>query len=412
MTGSVRRVAMVSMHTSPAAAPGTADAGGMNVAILGLARELGDRGIDVDLLTRAEGEPSVTRLADRVTLHELAAGPQGPVAKEQLSAVTDEFGEAVARLAGRESQRYDVVHAHYWLSGLAVLPVAIELGIPLVQSFHTLGAMKHRDMPAGGRLTEPERRVRTETFLALQADAVVASSTAEVGQLIEQVGAEPDRVWIMPPGVDTAMFAPEPDAGDAVRLALGVESGRPLIAVVGRVQELKGQRLAVRALAALPSPRPILVIAGEPTPGAEDYFTGLRALALELGVGNDVRFAGALGRRRVAELLAAAAVTLVPSHSETFGLVALESAASGTPVVAQRVSGLAESVSHGRSGVLVDSRDPAEWARAIALLLDDPVAYAELSASARDFAEGFSWASSVSILLDVYDRVLNHRPAR
>jgi D-inositol-3-phosphate glycosyltransferase len=125
-----------------------------------------------------------------------------------------------------------------------------------------------------------------------------------------------------------------------------------------------------------------------------------------------VRFAGALGRRRVAELLAAAAVTLVPSHSETFGLVALESAASGTPVVAQRVSGLAESVSHGRSGVLVDSRDPAEWARAIALLLDDPVAYAELSASARDFAEGFSWASSVSILLDVYDRVLNHRPAR
>jgi D-inositol-3-phosphate glycosyltransferase len=219
-------------------------------------------------------------------------------------------------------------------------------------------------------------------------------------------------VWIMPPGVDTNLFAPEPDAGDAVRLALGIEPGRPLIAVVGRVQELKGQRLAVRALAELPKPRPMLVIAGEPTPGAEDYFAGLRRLAVELGVEADVRFAGALGRDRVAELLAAAAVTLVPSHSETFGLVALESAASGTPVVAQRVSGLVESVSDGQSGVLLDSRDPAEWARAITRLLDDPVSYAELSGSARAFAEGFSWAASVSILLDVYDRVLNHRPAR
>ena len=412
MTGGVRRVAMVSMHTSPTATPGTADAGGMNVAILGLARELGERGVEVDLLTRAVGEPAVTRLTDRVTLHELAAGEPGPVAKERLSSVTDEFGEAVARLAGRESQRYDIVHAHYWLSGLAVLPVAIELGIPLVQSFHTLGAMKHRDMPSGSGLTEPERRVRTESYLALQADAVIASSTAEVGQLIEQVGAEPDRVWIMPPGVDTALFAPEPDAGDTVRLSLGIETGRPVIAVVGRVQELKGQRLAVRALAALPAPRPMLVIAGEPTPGAEEYFVGLRELAVELGVEADVRFAGALGRERVAELLAAAVVTLVPSYSETFGLVALESAASGTPVVAQRVSGLVESVADGLSGVLLDSRDPADWARAITGMLDDPVSYDELSASARDFAEGFSWAASVSILLDVYDRVLNHRPAR
>ena len=400
---------MVSMHTSPAANPGTADAGGMNVAILGLARQLGAFGIEVDLLTRSTGAAAVTEIAPGVTLHELEAGEPGVVAKERLSTVADEFGEAVARLAGRSSQGYDIVHAHYWLSGIAALPVAIELGIPFVQSFHTLGHMKHRAMPVGAVFTEPERRVRSETFLALQADAVIASSTSEVDTLIEHVGAQTDKVWIMPPGVDSGLFQPDPDAGDAVRLALGVEIGRPLLAVVGRVQELKGQSLAVRALAALPTPRPMLVIAGEPTPGAERYFVSLRELAAELGVENDVRFVGALPREAVAELLAAATITLVPSHSETFGLVALESAASGTPVVAQRVSGLVESVADGESGVLVDSRDPVEWARVIAMLLDDPLFYEELSLSARQFAEGFSWAASTSILLDVYEGLVQAR---
>jgi len=400
---------MVSMHTSPAADPGTADAGGMNVAILGLARQLAAFGIEVDLLTRSNGRGAVTEIEPGVTLHELEAGQLGIVAKEQLSTVADEFGEAVARLAGRESRGYDIVHAHYWLSGIAALPVAIELGIPFVQSFHTLGHMKYRSMPAGLVLTEPERRVRSETFLALQADAVIASSTAEVDALLENVGAQIDKVWIMPPGVDTGLFRPEADAGDAVRLALGVESGRPLLAVVGRVQELKGQRLAVRALAALPAPRPLLVIAGEPTPGAEHYMVALRQLAVELGVESDVRFVGALSREAVAELFAAATITLVPSHSETFGLVALESAASGTPVIAQRVSGLVESVADGESGVLVESRDPGEWARVISLLLDDPLYYEELALSARQFAEGFSWAASTSILLDVYEGLVQAR---
>jgi D-inositol-3-phosphate glycosyltransferase len=404
MAGDVRRVAMVSMHTSPAATPGEADAGGMNVAILGLATELASRGIAVDLLTRSTGPSTVTDLAPGITLHELEAGLPGVVAKEDLSAVADEFGEAVARLAGRESGRYDVIHAHYWISGIATLPVAIELGIPFVQSFHTLGDMKHRAM-AEGMLTEPQRRVRSESYLATQADAVIASSTAEVDALLEQVGAQAERVWIMPPGVDTGLFVPHVESADAVRLALGIEQGRPLLAVVGRVQELKGQRLAVRVLAALPEPRPVLVIAGQPTPGAEGYFVALRDLADELGVGDDVRFTGALGREAVAELFAAATLTMVPSHSETFGLVALESAASGTPVIAQRVSGLVESVSDGESGVLIDSRDPVDWARAISVLLDNPLAYAELSLSARAFAEGFSWAASVSVLLDVYESV-------
>jgi D-inositol-3-phosphate glycosyltransferase len=401
MAREVRRVAMVSMHTSPVAPPGAADAGGMNVAILGLARQLARRGVAVDLLTRATGRPTATVIEEGVTLHELAAASPGVVAKDDLSTVADEFGEAVARLAGRESSPYDVVHAHYWLSGLATLPVAIELGIPFVQSFHTLGDMKQRSAPVG-ELTEPQRRVRTESFLATQADAVIASSTAEVRSLIEQVGAQPDKVWIIPPGVDTSLFVPQADAGDAMRLALGIERGRPLLAVLARVQRLKGQRLALRVLAALPEPRPMLVIAGDPTPGAEDYARGLRELAAQLGVESDVRFIGPVPREAAAELLAAATITLVPSHSETFGLVALESAACGTPVVAQRVAGLTESVSDGESGLLVDGRDPREWARAVSLLLDDPLLYAEFAGSARRFAAGFSWETSASVLLDVY----------
>jgi D-inositol-3-phosphate glycosyltransferase len=390
---------MVSMHTSPAARPGSVDAGGMNVAILGLARGLAARGIEVDLLTRATGAPAVTALEPGVTLHELPAGAAGVVDKGALPALADDFGEAVAHLA--ETSRYDIVHAHYWLSGIAALPVALELGIPLVQSFHTLAEMKSMALPAVAS-AESVRRVRSETFLAMQADAVVANSTAEVGHLIESVGADADRVWIVPPGVDTGLFAPRAGAGAELRRALGIEAARPILAVVGRVQPLKGQRLAVRALAALPHPRPMLVIAGEATPGDGAYFSGLLELSQQLGVAADVRFAGALDRESVAELLAAAAVTLVPSHSETFGLVALESAACGTPVVAQRVSGLTESVADGESGLLVDSRDPAEWALAISVLLGNERLTADMAVTARAHAESFSWATTVSVLLDVY----------
>ncbi|MCU1424660.1 MAG: hypothetical protein JWM51_951 [Microbacteriaceae bacterium] len=380
----------------------------MNVAILGLARGLASRGIEVDLLTRATASPAVTVLEPGVTLHELPAGAPGVVDKNALPTLADDFGEAVAQLA--QSTPYDIVHAHYWLSGIAALPVALELSIPFVQSFHTLAEMKRHSMPTGTS-TESIRRVRSETFLAIQADAVVASSTAEVAHLIESVGADTERVWIVPPGVDPEVFAPRAEAAAAVRARLEIGARRPILAVVGRVQQLKGQRLAVRVLAALVNepgppvgarPRPVLVIAGEPTPGDEAYFAGLLELAQQLGVAADLRFTGALDREGVAELLAAAAVTLVPSHSETFGLVALESAACGTPVVAQRVSGLTESVSDGESGLLIDSRDPVEWARAVELLIADDRFAADMARTARAHAEGFDWSTTVSVLLDVY----------
>ena len=400
------RIAMVSMHTSPAAMAGTGDAGGMNVLVLSIAAELASRGVGVDLLTRADGPPRVVEVSDGITLHELRAGAARPLPKGELVAATDEFGEAVANLAGRTGAGYDVIHAHYWLSGLATLPVALELGIPFVQSFHTLAAMKDR-MRGPGEAPEPEMRVRSEMFLAHQANAIIAGSLAEVTTLIDDVGAPADKIWVIPPGVDIDLFRPGRAiaAGDRARLRLGITAGRPIISVVGRVQPLKDQELAIRMLAELHALRgwaPVLVIAGDATPGDDGYLSSLRSVATSLGVSGDIRFVGGLGREELADLLAASSVTLVPSRSETFGLVALESAASGTPVVGFRGTGLLESVADGRSGLLLDSREPRAWANAVAGLLEDAQGLGRLSESARHHAEGYTWAATATALLGVY----------
>lgn len=406
------RVAMVSLHSSPAAPPGAGDAGGMNVAILSIAEQLARRGASVDLLTRATAEPATRRLADGVTLYELAAGPRGPLPKERLTELVDEFGEAVAELADRRRPRYDIIHAHYWLSGLATLPVALELGLPFVQSFHTVAAMKNASL-ASGQQPEPERRVLTERYLANQAGAIVAGSAAEATALIDLARAPADRVWVIPPGVDASLFTPtRADAAAAsIRSELSIDHGRPILAVVGRVQPLKGQDLAIRALAQVrASIPPVLVIAGEATPGNDGYLRSLHALAAELGVAEAVRFTGALGREPLADLLAVASLTIVPSHLETFGIVALESAASGTPVVAFRGSGLVESVLDRVSGVLIGSREPRDWAAVISGLLGDPWRLAALGAGARHHSEALSWATTATGLLGLYSSLYSGRP--
>ena len=396
---------MVSMHTSPIADAGTRDSGGMNVLLLSVAAEFASRGVEVHLLTRAEGEPVVREISDGVQLYELRAGGQGPIDKAALSVVADEFGESVAEL-GRGGGGYDLIHAHYWLSGLATLPVAIELGIPFVQSFHTVAAMKNRTV-APGQEPEPEARLRSEMFLAAQADALLAGSASEASALIDEMGAPPERVWVIPPGVDLGLFRADraPAASESVRRELGIGSGRPIIAVAGRVQPLKDQALAIRALAELHALRgwaPVLVIAGESTPGDAGYLASLRELSVQLGVGDDVRFAGALSRERLADLFAAASVTILPSHSETFGLVALESAASGTPIVGSRNTGLVESVAEGESGLLIDTRDPRAWAEAVAALLDEQRTGDRMSVSARHHAEGYTWAATATAMIGVY----------
>lgn len=384
----------------------------MNVVLLGLAQALAQRGIAVDLLTRAERRPEVVELGPGVTLRTLAAGPFSEVAKGELAALTDDFGEAVATLVGRSAPRYNLLHAHYWLSGLATLPVALELGLPFVQSFHTLAAMKNAAL-AEGDVAEPDRRVYSEAFLATEADAVIAGSSAEVDSLIDDVRAPADKLWVIPPGVDTALFTPRRARNSAeLRRRFGLEPDRPILVVAGRIQPLKAQELAVRVLGAIHAHHnlrgwaPVLVFAGEPTSGAEGYGDSLLTLARTLGVGEGVRLVGSLDREDLADLFAAASLTLIPSHTETFGLVALESAASGTPVVGYRSTGLTESVSEGRSGVLVDTRDPETWARTISDLLGNAEGLLALGATARTHAEGFTWATAAASLTGVYESLL------
>ena len=397
---------MVSMHTSPVEPPGTGDAGGMNVAILALASQLARRGVEVDLLTRATGAPEEREIAEGVLLRSVAAGPPTPIPKRGLVDVADEFGEAVAHLAGRAEPRYDLIHAHYWLSGLATLPVAIELGLPFVQTFHTLGAMKNNSLAPGDK-PEHEGRLRGEAFLASQADAIVAGSAAEVGTLIDDLHTPAERLWVIPPGVDTDLFTPDRARNSsAVRESLGLPGDRPLFVIAGRVQPLKDQELGIRVLAELSmvAPSPVLVIAGEATDPA--FQARLEQAAIVHGVEPDVRFVGALDRATLADLFAAAECTLVTSYSETFGLVALESAASGTPVIAFRGTGLTESVSDGESGYLVDSRDPADWAAAILAHRADGARVAAMRRTARSFAEGFTWATAAASHLALYEALV------
>jgi D-inositol-3-phosphate glycosyltransferase len=406
MTGGLRRIAMVSMHTSPADLPGTGDAGGMNVALLALANQLARRGVEIDLLTRATGAPEDRELAAGVVLRSLTAGPPTPLPKTQLVDVADEFGEAVAQLAGRAEPRYDLLHAHYWLSGLATLPVAIELGLPFVQTFHTLGAMKNSSL-APGDPPEDEGRLRGEAFLANQADAIVAGSAAEVGTLIDDLRTPAERLWVIPPGVDTDLFTPDRARNDAtIREELGLPAHRPLLVIAGRVQPLKDQELGIRILSELSmvAPSPLLVIAGEATDPT--YRARLEQAAIVHNVEADVRFVGALDREVLADLFAAAECTLVTSYSETFGLVALESAASGTPVLAFRGTGLLESVSDGESGYLIGSRDPADWAAAILAHRADGARVAAMRRSARSFAEGFTWATAAASHLALYESLV------
>ena len=402
---------MVSMHSSPTAQPGTVDAGGMNVSILGLAAELAVRDVEVDLLTRATGPATTRQLLPGVTLLELPAGPAGMLPKERLSEVADEFGEAVASLA-RRSEGYDVIHAHYWLSGIASLPVSLELGIPLVQSFHTVAAMKNLAFAAERVQDAPQEpliRLRSESFVGRQSDAVIANSSAEASSLIDDVGVPADRVWVIPPGVDLGLFAPRSATRhEDVRRQLGLETDRQLVALAGRVQPLKGHELAIRALAELRTMRatvPVLVIAGEVTPGDEQFVGWLRELAADLGVADDVRFVGALHRDVLADLLSAASLTLVPSFSETFGLTALESAASGTPVIGFRSGGLSESVDDGVSGVLLGTREPRSWASELAVMIENDERRSSMGLAARSHAEHFTWGAAAASMLGVYASV-------
>ncbi|CAN5244075.1 D-inositol-3-phosphate glycosyltransferase [soil metagenome] len=401
---SVNRVGLVSLHTSPLAAPGSADAGGMNVYVVALAEALSERGLEVELLTRSSShdDPAIGHTPRGVPVRFLRAGPQEPLPKDDLARHLSAFRDALRALPA-----FDLLHSHYWLSGAAALAVAEEQGIPHIQSLHTVAALKNRNLAPGDR-PETLERIRAEQRLVVDSRLTIASTGAERTAILSGYGADPRSVEVVPPGVDTALFHPAAAGGPSHASGIGnAGGGKPIILTLGRIQPLKGQDLAIHTLAAIPAERrPRLIIAGAPTPGEKKYEKALKSLVTELGVHDDVKFVGTQSRAAAAEWMRVAAVVLLPSHSETFGLVALEAAASATPVIASRASGMQSSVSDGVSGILLDSRDPGDWAQTLESLLAQPERLAQLSASALAFGANHSWGATAETTLGVYRSAL------
>jgi D-inositol-3-phosphate glycosyltransferase len=399
---------MISVHTSPLDQPGTGDAGGMNVYVVELARRLAALDVDVEIFTRATSRdlPPVVRAAPGVLVRNVTAGPYEGLSKQDLPGQLCAFTAGVLRTeAAHPSGWYDLVHSHYWLSGQVGWLAKERWGVPLVHSMHTMAKVKNLALAAGEQ-PEPVARVVGEEQVVRVADRLVANTEAEARQLVDLYGADDGQVSVVHPGVDLAAFAPG-DAAEA-RRRVGVPADAALLLFAGRIQPLKAPDVLVRAtaelLAADPGLRGRLVVAvvGGPSGSGLEAPEALVALAGRLGLADVVRFEPPVPQARLADWYRAASVVVVPSYSESFGLVAIEAQACGTPVVAAAVGGLLTAVDHGRSGVLVPGHDPADYARAIGDLLADPTRRAALSAGARRHAERFGWAGTAHATLEAY----------
>ena len=422
------RIAFVSMHTSPADLPGSGDAGGMNVVEHHQALALARLGHRVDLITRRSdpAQPDLVELSEGVRLLHLPAGPPERLAKSLIDAHIEEFSAGLAALGGG----YHVLHSHHWMSGVAALPVARAWGVPHVQSFHSVAALPGSAL-SEGEPPESPARVPGERLVATESDAVIAISAAEARTVVERCGADPDRVVIVPPGVDRTIFhadsppveAPAPSVEPAGRplgelspaLVEPVETPgstpstnpRGYLLYAARLQPLKGPDLAIGALAEVPAElRPDLLIAGDVSADFAAYQADLHALVEAHGLGEVIHFIGPQPRVELAELMRGARIVLVPSHSETFGLIALEAESCGTPVIASAAGGLREAVVHGETGQLMDSRQPEDWGTAITRLLAKPQRLARMGVVAQIHARRFDWEVTALLLERHYREVL------
>lgn len=410
------RIGFVSLHTSPLDSPGSKDAGGMNVVEVHQAIALAERGHQVELVTRRDTPegPDVVELRDGVTVRRIVAGPTQPLAK---SAHEQWIGDFTIALQGLEP--YELVHSQHWMSGVAALPVARAWGVPHVQSFHSVAALP--DQPLGqGEPPESPGRNAGERLIAQQSDLSVAVSRYEADTIVERCGADPSRVVVVHPGVDTELFHPldehcriwrpelnTPDEPRQYGTVCVAPNPNGYLLFAARLQPLKAPDLALVALAGIPDElRPTLVIAGEASQDFSGYRDELIDLSQNLGIAHQVCWLGSQTRDDLARLLRGARAVLVPSFSETFGLVALEAAASGTPVVAADSGGLREAVQEGVTGVLMRSRGAGDWSAALTELLQHPERLEEMGRAGREWALGFGWAGVAEQLETVYTRLL------
>jgi len=416
----VRRLSVLSLHTSPLAQPGTGDGGGMNVYVRELSTALARAGVECDVYTRAWSQdlPATVTVEPGLRVHHVPAGPLLPVAKEELPAVVDEFTDNVLSLmtsgagvdpALHAEAGFDAVHANYWLSGIAGHRIKHELDLPLVSTFHTLARVKAEASPEEVSSDEPHRRAEAEAAVMRCSEVVLASCSVEATQLAQLYDGDPGRIRVVAPGVDHAFFGPghRPQA----RRALGLPAGVPLLLFVGRIQPLKGADVAVRALAALRDhPSAHLVVVGGPSgPRGEEHMAQLQALVAQLGIAARVHFEAPQPHELLSTYYRAADVCVVPSRSESFGLVALEAAACGTPVVAAAVGGLTTLVEHARTGYLVEPSTPEAFAAALSPVLADPLLAERLATAAVVRARRYTWARAATLLRATYEELAAER---
>ena len=397
------------VHTSPLDQPGIGDAGGMNIYVLESAQRMAAMGVSVDIFTRRTDAdaPEIVEISPGVRVRHFDCG-HGQLTKEQLP--THIAGLSRAFLQIMKKENYDVIHSHYWLSGKVAMAAAKELAIPLVHTMHTMARVKNLNL-AEGESPEPMIRVQGETQVAEAADALIANTDAEAASLVTLYDACPDTVHVVTPGVNLQVFTPG-EGRSAARNVVGLPQDGLVVTFVGRIQPHKGPEVLIRATSEMVKHSPALrhklivnIMGGASGANAEEV-DRLKELATWLELDDVIRFAPPVERDSLAAWYRAADLVCVPSYSESFGLVALEAQACGTPVVATAVGGLRTAVADGFSGVLVDGHDPKAWSSVITRLLQEPQRRVLLSMGAIEHASHFGWGSTARGTLDIYDLVI------
>jgi D-inositol-3-phosphate glycosyltransferase len=394
-------VAMLSVHTSPLDLPGkTKDAGGMNVYMRELAQALAQRDLKIDIYTRCTNKqtPQIVQISPNVRVIHIQAGPLASVHKHDLYQYLPEFARHIEEFRQQEALHYDVIHSHYWLSGLAALKLARLWDVPHVIMFHTLACLKQLANP---KEPEPALRIAWEQKLMQQADHIIAATTDERAQMIRYCGAEPGKVQVIPCGVDLQLFAPRNQR--LARKCLGLPMEQPTVLFAGRLDPFKGPDLLLQVAAMMKVEAQIVIVGGNIT-GEDKDLQKLRDLAQELHIDNRVHFLGAQPQQELSWFYSAADVTVVPSYHETFGLTAVEALACGTPVVATRAGGLTTVVQHDETGFLV-ARTPEAFAEHIDTLLCNPTLRYSMSMKSRDSVQLYSWHEVANKVNQLYEQL-------
>ena len=410
-------IAMLSYHTCPLAILGGKNTGGMNVYVRELTRFLGQEGVHADVFTRSQDEhvPSVSHdlgYFNRVV--HIPAGPEYDLPNEKIWGYTDAFAEGIVEFAKRKGIRYDLIHAHYWMSGRVGAILKTHWNVPMLQMFHTLGLMKQQIARSADEF-EGDYRIVGETEVMSAADRIIAATEAEFDQLRSLYGVNPEKITIIPPGVDTHHFYPIPQ--DEAKEAIGIPVQDRMALFVGRIEPLKGLDTLVRAMSIVKNtcksfrcPHYLVIIGGDPEEDPDEMsaeMARIQSLCQDLGLNEMILFLGKRGQATLPYYYAAAEVVVMPSHYESFGIVALEAMACGTPVIASRVGGLAHLIQDGQTGYTIPMQDPNALAEKLRLVFVDTELRARLSAQAVDYAQGFRWESITQQIHQVYQEMIS-----